>query len=125
METWEMIKELTKNPKLKFRNGIDSIVKISDKTKTVVWVDEDGDESPFILYSHAASVDNLHIVWELVPQEVTWQEAIQAWIDGKDFRIERDGITYEQANFCGLGWFEGRNNWLYPKLFKEGKWYIK
>ena len=125
MRTWEMIKVLAENPKLQFENGI-HVVKISDSTKKVVWVQDDGDEDSFIIYSHApGAVDSLHIDWELVPQEVTWQEAIQAWIDGKDIRVECDGATYEQVNSCGLGCYEGRNKGLYPRFFKVGKWYIK
>ena len=96
METWEMIKALSENQNAKFKNGINSIVKISDKTKTVVWVDEDGDESPFIIYSNAPVVDNLHIEWELVRQEVDFMTAVNS---GK--RIK----SYLREEFHPVNWY--------------------
>ena len=86
METWQMIKELTENPKLRFKNGL-HVVEISDKTKAIVWKSEDSEEAPFIIYSHSGSgVDNLHIEWEEVPEPVDFMTAANS---GK--RIKHEG----------------------------------
>ena len=58
--------------------------------------------------------------WELVPQEVTWQEAISAWLEGEAVVCKYKGseITF----FSG-----GINTALYAdkEKLKYGKWYIK
>jgi len=129
MKTWEMIKALAENPNLKFENGT-HVVKISDITGRVVWDRKDGEE-PFVIYSHApGNVDNLHIEWELVLKEVTWQEAIQARLNGEGFYIEYDGHKYVQKNYRRIGVLESDNekeeilNGFYGEMFKRGKWYI-
>jgi len=56
--------------------------------------------------------------WEIVNQEsVSWQEAIQAWNDGKSLRVELpdQSITILKSHvgiFCSQA------------LFNSGKWYI-
>ena len=58
--------------------------------------------------------------WELVPQEVTWQEAISAWLDGEEVVCKHKG---GEAIFVS----GGINMALYAdkEKFKYGKWYIK
>jgi len=96
MKTWEMVKALSENQNAKFKNGMSNIVKISDITKTVVWVDEDGDESPFIIYSNEPAVDNLHIEWESVRQEVDFMTAINSGKNIKPSGLYNDfmGVSY-------------------------------
>jgi len=63
--------------------------------------------------------------WELVPQEVTWQEAIQGWLDGKSFYIELGGTRYTQSRGSRLGCFNNNLlNGFGGGLFREGKWFI-
>lgn len=92
IKTWEVIKALSENPKLKFANGC-HVLKISDITKRIVWDNKSG-EDPFIIFSNApGAVDNLHIDWELVPEEVTWQEALEAWVKGESVMRKLDGTS--------------------------------
>ena len=119
-----MIKALSENPKLQFCNG-PHIVKISDKTKKITWVQDDGSEDPFIIFSHApGAVDNLHIDWELLPQEVTWQEAIQAWLNCKEIYVETDDGKYTQRASFRLGCFALGQDGFNKNCFRSGKWYI-
>ena len=123
MKTWEMIKALGENQNAKFKDGMNSIVKISDKTKTIVWVDEDGDESPFIIYSNAPAVDNLHIEWELVRQPVGFLAAAnsekrfkpESWIFNPDDKFRR---LYDN-----LEMFSGRE-YVQRKIL-NGKWIVE
>ena len=93
LKTWEMLRELGENPLLKFKDNSGSAVGISDKTGRVVWLNGDREEV-FIIYSHAPGrVDNLHLDWELVPQEIPWQEALEQWVKGKSVIRELNGTT--------------------------------
>ncbi|TGE35916.1 hypothetical protein E4K67_22635 [Desulfosporosinus fructosivorans] len=105
MKTWEMIKELTENPKLKFKRLCDSRIFYCGNSgylyrepgmSEVIGIDED---------------------WELISQEVTWQEAIQAWVDGKTVRCKKDReIIY----------FGSWPDFIADKTnFTDGKWYIE
>jgi hypothetical protein len=127
MKTWEMIKELSENPKLKFNNGIHK-VKISDITKRIVWAYADEKEEPFIIFSNApGAVDNLHIEWELIPQEVPWQEALQAWLDGKTVSCRVEACDNQVNLATRYIHYGDSNETRYPlgKVeFTKGKWYI-
>ena len=123
MKTWEMVKALGENQNAKFKNDLDGIVKISDKTKTVVWVDEYGDESPFIIYSNSPVVDNLHIEWELVREPVDFMTAVNS---GKRFKPESwlCGTDDKFRNLYGnLGMFHGRG--MGQMKILNGKWLVE
>lgn len=126
MKTWEMIKALTENPKLKFNNGIHK-VKISDITNRIVWDYADEKEDPFIMFSNApGAIDNLHIEWELIPQEVTWQEAIQAWVDGREVYFTLNGSVRLYLDDCShyLRTLAQCRPISKDEILK-GKWYIE
>jgi len=64
--------------------------------------------------------------WELLPQEVTWQEAIQAWlVDRKEFYVEVDDEKYTQRVTFKLGAFIAGKDGFDRRCFERGKWYIK
>jgi len=56
--------------------------------------------------------------FELIPQSVTWQEAIQAWLEGKSIKSVSEAcgiVTYEQtASWTSISFNE----------IKKGTWYI-
>ena len=93
MKTWEMIKDLAENPKLRFKNDLGDVVIISDRTKRIVWElkDEEEEEDPFIIYSNEGKVDNLHIEWELIQEPVDFKTAANS---GKRIKHERWGGYY-------------------------------
>jgi len=103
MKTWEMIKELTENPKKVFMRDYDElVVKVDKTTETLSW--ESGHE-------HLCIDDE----WVEVKQPVTWQEALEAWANGKSLRLLINDRIYH----------------LVPSKFiiaqediEKGKWYI-
>lgn len=122
IKTWEMIKALTENPKLRFKTGLNSFVQVNKEDGSIIWTNKDGSNvgslvDRFILYSNGPCYDNLHIDWELVREPVPWQEALQAWIDGKEVIREMTGTSciFSKNNSFTVGRIE----------LIEGKWFIK
>jgi hypothetical protein len=112
MKTWEMIKMLEENPELKFKCS-ESRPVLRIYGPGLVWETKDGSMTPA---SMILSDD-----WQLVRTPVTWQEALQAWVDGKTIK-----------------WFCPPNNegmisrTFYPSctgpdrdMLKTGTWYIE
>ena len=110
-----MIKALTKNQTLKFSSNLD---------EKIVFAKADPFCIGFMFNEKFCLLDmcmrDLTADWELIPQEVTWQEAIGAWLDGEAVvcRYKGSDITF----FSG-----GINMALYAdkEKLKYGKWYIK
>ena len=70
--------------------------------------------------------------WREIEEPVTWQEAIQAWINGKGFRIEYGEACYRQSFKNRLGCitnceYSGCVNWegFDKAILLEGKIYIE
>ena len=74
----------------------------------------------------------LDLDWQLVRQPVTWQEAIQAWVDGKKVVWEEDAErrVFDRSN----GWLSPMNqvhlidqdgNALTVGMILRGKWYVE
>jgi hypothetical protein len=113
MKTWEMMKTLMENPTLQAKS------KFSNRT---VKVGKSGLGDPCLVCTEmqAVAVLPLDIEWGLVPQEATWQEAIQAWLDGKKVtcRYENDETTYNAGGIV-------MTLYLSKESIKYGKWYIE
>ena len=84
MKTSEMIAMLENNPKLRFRrkgwDALEQQVGVDEDNFVGLWY-PDGRHLGVCLFTNQDD-------WELVRTPVTWQEAIQAWVDGKTIRIE-------------------------------------
>lgn len=93
LKTWEMIKALSENPTLKFKNDISHVVKISKRTKSVVW-DLICEEEPFVIVSNSGMVDNLHLEWELVCEEVDFMTAANSGKRIRPINYTIDGFMY-------------------------------
>ena len=103
MKTREMIKELTENPKKVFMRDYDELViKVDKTTETLSW--ESGHE-------HLCIDDE----WVEVKQPITWQEAIQALVDGKDIDLVLYGTTIRLSK---------ESNKLLVYGAEKGVWYI-
>ena len=93
MKTSEMIAMLERNPKLKYRSGIHEVSVDGSGFLKVKYMPEPnlGSGSPSgnfrIVDSDVIKADN----WQLVRQPVTWQEAIEARINGKTITCEKCG----------------------------------
>ena len=131
MVYWEVIKALTKDPTKKFE--------LSDRGIR----ERIGSDGSYLCYSMIsqgmvsgpALEDNVDVNnnnWQLVRQPVTWQEAFQAWADGKKVVWEED--TDRRV-------FDRNKSWPIPKyqnhfldqdgdavtvrMISGGKWYVE
>ena len=118
-KTWEVVKILMENPRLRFEAKI-------NKKKSNMWIDTDGDLAMDVVKTAPdyPITDNewLNAEWQLIETPVTWQEALQALIDGKrvkcicdvDFCDFNDNCCYfslNQPDMCIHG-------------LKHGQWFI-
>ena len=114
MKTGEMYTYVLANPKAEFtRSRINDVVyKFSEKGVLLVRA------ADTFVVSDLPPKPNED--WELVPQEVTWQEAISAWLDGEEVACKHKG---GEAIFLS----GGINMALYAdkEKLKYGKWYIR
>lgn len=90
MKTWEMIKALTENPKLKFK-FTDYAIEMTHHHVEVVngricW----GGDNNYPLYIVMENNDK----WELIPQEIPFLEAVKAFSEGKTIRCEYNCYSY-------------------------------
>lgn len=84
-KTWEVVKILMENPRLRFEAKI-------NKKKSNMWIDTDGDLVMDVVKTAPdyPITDNewLNAEWQLIETPVTWQEALQAWAEGKTIRCK-------------------------------------
>ena len=123
MKLWEVIKELTEDPTKKF---------VLDEVDRIYTLSADrGAFSPHFRLSaingKGANISNLDYGqfdgnlrtdedgWQLVRQPVTWQEAIQAWADGKRVTLKLDRREYV---------FFGFSDPANAKRAINGTWYV-
>lgn len=123
MKTWEMIKKLTENPEKEFACNYGKAIRLGDK---IIWA-KTGKIIELDYYTLSAK-------WEEVKAPVPWQEAIQAWIDGKGFRIEMpNGKIIHQSAIEAFGIqlrtedgdFNAQEFGIMASCFIVGKWYIE
>ena len=128
MKLWEVIKELTENPKKKFvfdeggriytmsidigcNSNFFTLSAINDKGECISNLDSGRFNGNF-----TSDDDN----WQLVRQPVTWQEAIQAWAEnGKTIRVE-----FENGNQIQFD-SPHKLNTICPDDINLGKWYVE
>lgn len=97
MKYWEIVKILTENPTL-------SGVAVIGSTRYEIYVDDSGTLQSATHYlelgTNGTSIGKAGNIdfdgWEIVKQPVTWQEAIQAWAEGKTITC-KTGITEKFA----------------------------
>ncbi|SPF51189.1 hypothetical protein SBF1_50073 [Candidatus Desulfosporosinus infrequens] len=67
--------------------------------------------------------------WEPVPQEVTWQEALSAWIEGKTVIVTLSGndkSTYRGRDTDNQCLQDNERTWTVTRQkLKYGKWFIE
>lgn len=112
MKTWEMIKELTENPKKEFR--------LKEVKSGEVYADDEG----VIRFSCVSGI-YLEDEWEEVKKPVTWQEAFKAGLEGKRIKPWGQNITfpsYESLDYV-IPYLAERP--VYYTKIMLGKWYIE
>ena len=74
----------------------------------------------------STSVSRLKVDWEMLPQEVPWQEALKFWIDGGQIEVWRnDELKYKSRRCYKLGVIKSDECYHFDRTdFTEGKWYI-
>jgi S-adenosylhomocysteine hydrolase len=96
-KTWEVVKILMENPRLRFEAKI-------NKKKSNMWIDTDGDLVMDVVKTAPdyPSTDNewLNAEWHLVETPVTWQEALQAWAEEKTVICKFNDINEEYSEIC-------------------------
>ena len=127
MKTSEVIEALERNPNKRFECNLFSGFKALMSTRDGYF-----DLKIFNCYGELISQEkkggafneNIRVNkdWQEVKQPVTWQEAIEAWVNGNTISCEFNGhkSIYSQG-------YLGDQNTLAPikSEFKEGTWYIE
>jgi hypothetical protein len=117
MKTWEIMRELTENPNKKFRKDTwaDGIWITIDEYGYLI--DEDGE---------LLGMPSINEEWEEVPREVTWQEALEAWINKERIEVWREGsLVYRSNPGYKLGASEKDKGYHFDRSdFTKGIWYI-
>ena len=109
MKTWQMIKALTEDPKLKFRSKDGFIASVHDAILRLEYRER-----------YSCINGNIRLIahdgfnadeWEIVPQFIPFDEAVKAAIDGKKPTIvlgsSRYTLTAKRSTLSGIGyWLE-------------------
>lgn len=125
MKLWEVLKELEENPEKRFKSfnrtlGIENVLELSESHLYLKRTNLHGEELPSDTDSGGFNGNiNIHADWQEVKQPVTWQEAIEAWANGKAVKCECEGgVTFfkppRQSSAC-----------FTDKLITHGTWYIE
>jgi hypothetical protein len=127
VKTSEMIAMLEKNPELKFKSQNGYRASVNEYTGLFIWERYSGtsgiNNNLRLLPSKAAGFkpDN----WTVIREPVPWQEAIQAWIDGKCIYAETEGLRKLEINpELRLGEFVHSDTGIDLIYFQKGTWYI-
>lgn len=111
MKLWEVLKELEENPMKVFEHeSLDQRAFVSGGL-----IIEEGQHRKLIYMND----------WQEVKQPVTWQEAIEAWADGKKIRcvIGKAEYIFGRSPYRE---FQDQNDYgLAPEHITKGTWYIE
>lgn len=128
MKLWEVIKELSENPKKKFEyifGNQKHVLKCSNMGYFYldIYYDNEIVESKTAMGGFNGNID-IKWSWQEVKQPVTWQEAIQAWLDGKRIKLEKP-VTDKSGILGSLIGPMNDGIYITKEEFEHGKWYIK
>ena len=122
MKLWEVIKELTEDPKKKFELSDRGSRERIESDGNYLWYSriDNGMVSDVPALEDNVDVNNNN--WQLVRQPVTWQEAIQVWADGNRVTVEYEmfgGIVKHGKTPFGENISVNRNELI------QGTWYVE
>ena len=114
MKTWEMIKMLTENPKLRFK------CKLESGLYNTVCADNGWFKCEYSYYFNTE--------WELIQEPVDFTTAIKAYQNGKTIKCESEKFKNNRYNIVfGEGNVIADNNGygISAEEILNGKWYIE
>ena len=141
MKLWEVIKELTEDPKKKFERkdrykhwviGTDVVGGAISGETYYYMLDCDGEDSYGDAGNFTGNLANNEDDWQEVKQPVTWQKAIQAWVDGKKVAWEED--TDRRVFDRNKSWpiskyqnhlLDQEGDAVTVRMISGGKWYVE
>lgn len=141
MKLWEVIKELTDDPTKRFERkerfkhwvmGTDVVGGAIRGSTYYFMLDCDGEDSYGDAGEFSGNFANNEDDWQLVRQPVTWQEAIQAWADGKKVVWEED--TDRRVFDRNKGWLSTKHqaqmidqdgDAVSVRMISGGAWYME
>ena len=122
MELWEVFKELEAKPDRTFRTTYDG--RTFEIKNVGGWfqfnlIDAHGNKRDHLTPSGAFNNNvKVDMDWQLVHEPVTWQEAIQAWAEGKK-------ISYSYMGYDKRFDFEDSNCTMSIEKIKNAEWYVE
>lgn len=121
MKTWEVMRLLEENPNRVYEARLARnpwVVRVRVETGCYKFTGHDANDGDQILQPLVEERMTLDLDWHEVKQPVTWQEAVEAWADGKK-------VSYSYVD-SDLGYvFEDYNATLTTDNLKNAKWYVE
>ena len=122
MELWEVFKELEAKPDRTFRTTYDGRtleIKNVDGWFQFNLIDAHGNKRDHLTPSGAFNNNvKVDMDWQLVHRPVTWQEALQAWAEGKK-------ISFSYAGYDNRFDFGASNYTMSVDKIKKAEWYVE
>lgn len=141
MKLWEVIKELTEDPTKKFERkdrykhwviGTDVVGGAISGETYYFMLDCDGEDSYGDAGNFTGNLANNEDDWQEVKQPVTWQEAIQAWADGKKVAWEEDADrrVFDRNKSWPISKYQNHlldqeGDAVTVRMISGGKWYAE
>ena len=121
-KTWEAIKMLSENNKLKFEcDGVK--LDVDDGYLRGTYNNRKGLDDNICLDND--SDDDLNDKWELVQPSVTFTEAITAWANEKTVKCTHCGRTFIYIGLKHHAMVDEKGNPLSKAAINYGKWFIE
>ena len=125
MKLWKVMKLLDENPTDVYEASLNYGFKVRMTVKQIGF----GVYYYFEVFNGKELVDQslgggfnenvaLDLEWQLVRQTVTWQEAIEAWVDGNT-------ISYSYMGYDKRFPFEDSNTMMTIEKVKNAEWYVE
>lgn len=125
MKLWEVLKALEENPKKVFECDTGSRIKFFDNK--LYWYDKhDNPKEVFEIRDKRSGTGLCHNtgdIWQEIKQPVPWQEAIEAWVNGKTIKC-----TFNNSDFVFDGYkpkLRGQVDTIDRSQLQKGTWYIE
>ena len=113
-KTWEMIREIIKNPKKKYRPVNDTNKYVEFKDNQLVWKGQGQVGQPMIV------TETDENEWVEVKKPVDFMTAFRAFRNNKNIRVKRTGMDDKCFNGRSM-----KDYSFHEEDIEHGKWYIE